>query len=137
MEALNMKDKNTLGYVAQKYNAAVYFLAKSTLSRGMALADLFDKLGFSGFTEPGIYFKYVPEDCKENFNNLKTLLDKMHEDMFAEREAKTKIHPELKATYDLEINTRTALAKLDDETAAEIIKNICEISSVLECLKNN
>lgn len=130
-----MKDRNTLKYVAQKYNAAVAFLAKSTFSRGMALSDLFDKLGFSGFTEPGIHFQYVPEDCKKNFNNLKMLLDKMHDDMLAEREAKTKTHPKLKSMYDIEINTRTALAKLDDETAVEIINNICEISSVLEQLK--
>lgn len=130
-----MKEQHKLGYIAQKYHMAVDFLAKSTLPRGEALADLFDKLSFSGFTEPGIHFTYIPNDCKEYFDNLKMLLNKMHDNMFKEREEKTKIHPELKSMYDLEINTRTALAKLDDKTAVEIINNICEISSVLERLK--
>ncbi len=132
-----MKDKNTLRYIAQKYKAAVDILAESTLSRGEALAELFDKLGFSSFTEPGIHFKYIPKDCQKNFDNLKMLLDKMHENMLAEREELIKLHPESRSMYNLEINTRTALAKLDDKTAVEIISNICEISSVLDQLKND
>ena len=127
-----MKEKNKLRYIAQKYQAAVEFLAKSNLTRGQALSDLFDKLSFALFIQPGSQFEYVPEACREYFDDLKILLDNMHEKMYAEREAKTKIHPELKTTYDIEINTRTALAKLDDDTAVRIINNICEISSVLK-----
>lgn len=131
-----MNEWNKLEYVAQKYKDAIVYLAKSPLSRGEALSKLFWDLSFEGFTHTGIHFTYIPPECEENFANLKNLLDKMHKEMFAERETMTKMHPELKATYDVEINTRTALAKLDDKTAVEIINNICEISSVLERLKN-
>lgn len=131
-----MDERNKLEYVAQKYKEAVIYLAKSPLSRGEALSQLFWDLSFDGFTHAGIHFQNIPEECKEYFDDMNKILDKMHEDMFAEREEKTKINPELKSMYNVEINTRTALAKLDDKTAVEIISNICDISSVLERLKN-